>query len=123
MFYNRATTLDKGFVYIMASRRNGTLYVGVTNDLLRRVAEHKAEVDDGFTKRYGVKTLVYFEIFDNFTYAIQREKQLKSWRRAWKIALIERDNKQWRDLSDDIGLNEEIIAAVANLYKQRKNDV
>ena len=107
----------------MASRRNGTLYVGVTNDLLRRVAEHKAEVDDGFTKRYGVKTLVYFEIFDNFTSAIQREKQLKSWRRAWKIALIERENKQWRDLSDDIGLDEEIIAAVADLYKQRKNDV
>ena len=87
------------------------------------MAEHKAEVDDGFTKRYGVKTLVYFEIFDNFTSAIQREKQLKSWRRAWKIALIERENKQWRDLSDDIGLDEEIIAAVADLYKQRKNDV
>ena len=80
-------------------------------------------MDDGFTKRYGVKTLVYFEIFDNFTSAIQREKQLKSWRRAWKIALIERENKQWRDLSDDIGLDEEIIAAVADLYKQRKNDV
>ena len=87
------------------------------------MAEHKAEVDDGFTKRYGVKTLMYFEIFDNFTSAIQREKQLKSWRRAWKIALIERENKQWRDLSDDIGLDEEIIAAVADLYKQRKNDV
>ena len=80
-------------------------------------------MDDGFTKRYGVKTLVYFEIFDNFTSAIQREKQLKSWRRAWKIALIERENKQWRDLSDDIGLDEEIIAAVADLSKQRKNDV
>ena len=80
-------------------------------------------MDDGFTKRYGVKTLVYFEIFDNFTSAIQREKQLKSWRRAWKIALIERENKQWRDLSDDIGLDEEIIAAVADLYKQRKKDV
>ena len=87
------------------------------------MAEHKAEVDDGFTKRYGVKTLMYFEIFDNFTSAIQHEKQLKSWRRAWKIALIERENKQWRDLSDDIGLDEEIIAAVADLYKQRKNDV
>ena len=87
------------------------------------MAEHKAEVDDGFTKRYGVKTLMYFEIFDNFTSAIQREKQLKSWRRAWKIALIERENKQWRDLSDDIGLDEEIIAAVADHYKQRKNDV
>ena len=88
------------YVYIMASRRNGTLYVGVTNDLERRVAEHKAGLVPGFTEKYNVKTLVRCEEFSGITEALQREKQLKNWRRAWKIALIETANPEWRDLAD-----------------------
>ena len=79
-----------GYVYIMASQRNGTLYVGVTSDLLRRVHQHKAGSVDGFTKKYGVKTLVYFEAFDDMEQAILREKAVKKWRRGWKVEAIER---------------------------------
>ena len=86
------------FVYIMASGRNGTLYTGVTNDLIRRVYEHKQCLVDGFTKTYGVKTLVYFETFEEAYRAIQREKNIKHWKRSWKVALIEKQNPNWRDL-------------------------
>lgn len=86
------------FVYILASQKKGTLYVGVTSDLANRVAQHKEKVAEGFTKRYGVSRLVYYETFDAIDAAIAREKSLKRWRRAWKIALIERDNPDWRDL-------------------------
>jgi putative endonuclease len=82
----------------MASQRNGTLYIGVTNDLIRRVYEHKEGVVAGFTKEYGVKTLVYFEFFDDPESAIHREKKLKAWKRAWKIELIEQSNPYWNDL-------------------------
>lgn len=92
----------QGFVYILASRRNGTLYTGVTSDLVRRVWEHREGVSPGFTKRYGCKTLVYFEIFDDIGDAIQREKAIKEWKRAWKLRLIEGANPTWRDLWDDI---------------------
>ena len=102
----------KGFVYILASRRNGTLYIGVTNNLARRVAEHKAGINPGFTCRYGVKTLVYYECFTTFDGAIAREKQLKEWNRAWKISLIEERNPFWLDLAWDVGVNEELIEAV-----------
>ena len=88
------------YVYILASRRNGTLYIGVTNDLVRRVHEHKDGHVAGFTKRHGVKALVYFETHDRAKQAIQREKTLKHWVRDWKIALIERDNPSWDDLYD-----------------------
>ena len=90
------------YVYIMASQRNGTLYIGVTNDLVRRVYEHREAAADGFTKRHAVKILVYFENHDSIEVAIQREKSLKRWLRAWKLALIERDNPDWRDLWGDI---------------------
>jgi putative endonuclease len=90
------------FVYILSNRRDGTLYVGVTNDLVRRVYEHRDGLVPGFTRRYGVKQLVYFEIYDDPRSAIQREKNLKHWSRAWKIALIEKQNAEWRDLYDDI---------------------
>lgn len=90
------------YVYIMASRRNGTLYVGVTNDLVRRVYEHRNGLVPGFTKKYSVKRLVHFEQTDDFRSAIQREKNLKHWPRAWKIALIEKANPQWSDLYDDV---------------------
>jgi len=86
------------FVYLLASQRNGTLYVGVTNDLVRRVYEHKNDVLDGFSKRYGVNQLVWFEATPSVEAAILKEKQIKNWPRAWKVALIERSNPQWLDL-------------------------
>ncbi len=88
-------------VYILASDRNGTLYIGVTNDVVRRVWEHKSDAVDGFTKRYRVHDLVYVEFHDTIADAILREKQLKKWRRTWKLALIENDNPDWRDLFDE----------------------
>ena len=87
-----------GYVYILANDSNGTLYIGVTNDLIRRVFEHREEVAEGFTKKYGVKRLVHFEQFDDISTAIQREKTLKRWSRAWKIELIEKANPEWDDL-------------------------
>jgi len=85
-------------VYILASRRHGTLYVGVTSDLITRMNQHRDGAFEGFTKRYGVTRLVWFERFDLMTDAIRREKQLKKYRRDWKINLIERDNREWEDL-------------------------
>ena len=90
------------YVYMLAAKKNGTLYVGVTNDLVRRVWEHRNDAAEGFTRRYIVKTLVYFETFEGPEAAITREKKLKRWRRDWKVALIERDNPHWRDLYEDI---------------------
>ena len=90
------------WVYILASRRNGTLYVGVTNDPVRRVGEHKSDAVEGFTKKYGVHILVYAEFHETMPDAIRREKQIKEWRRAWKLKLIERDNPEWRDLYRDL---------------------
>ena len=92
----------RGYVYILASMRHGTLYVGVTSDLLKRVYLHRNGEIAGFTKRYGVKRLVYFEVYDNMTAAIEREKRLKRWRRIWKIELIEQNNSEWRDLWPEI---------------------
>ncbi|OGO30960.1 MAG: hypothetical protein A2Z29_01030 [Chloroflexi bacterium RBG_16_56_11] len=86
------------FVYILASKRNGTLYVGCTNDLLRRIYEHKNDVVKGFTRKYGVHTLVYFEQCDDFESALRREKQIKEWKRRWKLTLIEKVNPLWKDL-------------------------
>jgi len=85
-------------VYILASRRNGTLYTGVTGDVVRRVWQHKSGETGGFTTQYGVKLLVYFEMHATMTDAIMRETRIKKWRRAWKPELIERDNPTWRDL-------------------------
>ena len=86
------------YVYILASRRNGTLYLGVTNDLVRRIYEHKNKVTRGFSSRYGVDRLVWFEVYDDPENAIAREKEIKKWRRAWKLRLIEQSNPQWIDL-------------------------
>jgi len=90
------------YVYILASRRNGTLYVGVTNDLTRRAFEHREGAGAIFTKRYGVALLVYYESYRDVWEAIAREKTLKKWRRAWKLKLIESNNPQWRDLYEDL---------------------
>ena len=86
------------YVYILANKIGGTLYIGVTNDLIRRVAEHRLKVVEGFTGKYNVTRLVYFEQFDDPENAIKREKQLKKWNRAWKIRLIEENNPNWDDL-------------------------
>jgi putative endonuclease len=88
-------------VYILASKRNGTLYVGVTSDVVRRAWEHRTGETEGFTKYYGVHHLVYAEFHETMADAIMREKRIKKWRRAWKLHLIERDNPQWRDLYDE----------------------
>jgi len=90
------------WVCILASKRNGTLYIGVTSELAKRIWEHKNGLVEGFTHRYQVDRLVYCEPFDDAESAITREKQLKKWRRAWKIELIENSNPEWRDLYDEI---------------------
>ena len=87
-----------GFFYLMASKWHGTLYAGVTNDVVRRAWEHREGIVPGFTKRYGVKVLVHFEEFADITEAIRREKAVKHWVRQWKVDLIEKDNPRWEDL-------------------------
>ena len=93
---------EQFYVYILASKRNGTLYIGMTNDLLRRVYEHKCGAVEGFTKKYSVHLLVWYEVADTASAAITREKQLKKWNRAWKIRLIEKLNPEWKDLYGEI---------------------
>lgn len=90
------------FVYILASKRNGTLYTGVTNSLLRRVHDHKSKRNLGFTSKYNINLLVYYEVIDGAAAAIRREKQIKEWKRKWKLELIEKTNPTWRDLYEDI---------------------
>ncbi|MBR0884561.1 putative endonuclease [Bradyrhizobium japonicum] len=90
------------YVYILASRKYGTLYIGVTSDLVRRVYEHKTKIVPGFTKRYAIDKLVLFEIFDDPVSAIAREKELKKWRRDWKTRLIDEQNPNWDDLYSGI---------------------
>ena len=90
------------YVYILASKRNGTLYAGITSDLVKRVWEHKQNITKGFTNKYNVKTLVYFEVHHNPESAIIREKQIKKWKRDWKLKLIERSNPMWKDLYETI---------------------
>ena len=92
-------------VYILASWRNGTLYIGVTSDLMARIVQHREGTFDGFSKRYGVNQLVWFAMADTMEAAITREKQPKVWKRSWKIELIETDNPTWRDLAEDWGFD------------------
>ncbi len=94
--------MAEAWVYMLASRRNGTLYVGVTKDLRRRIHEHRTESIDGFSKRYGVKMLVWYEAHETWYAAIQREKNIKHYPRRWKIALIEAANPSWRDLHEEL---------------------
>ena len=91
-----------GAVYIMANKPNGTIYTGVTADLSRRAYEHREGLTKGFTKRYGLKLLVYYEYYDDISAAIQRESNLKHWSRAWKVSLILKFNPDWRDLYEDL---------------------
>jgi putative endonuclease len=99
---SQGTAVKPFYVYLLASRRHGTLYIGVTSDLARRVWEHKTKAVPGFTARYGCDRLVWYEVHDNAEAAITREKRLKQWRRDWKVALIERDNPEWRDLYEEL---------------------
>ena len=90
------------YIYILAGKRNGTLYTGVTNNLIKRVYEHKNKLVKGFTKKYSINKLVYYEQTENVHSAIQREKTLKNWKREWKLELIEKSNPEWEDLYDDL---------------------
>ena len=92
----------KYYIYILASKRNGTLYVGVTNSLIRRGYEHKNNLVDGFTKKYSIHNLVFYEEYDDINTAIAREKQIKRWNRKWKIELIEKNNPTWKDLYSEL---------------------
>jgi putative endonuclease len=94
--------MRRGFVYFLTNRPNGILYVGVTSDLVRRIYEHRTGAADGFTKRYGLKRLVYYEIYDDIRTAIQREHNIKHWSRTWKVRLILANNPNWDDLWESI---------------------
>ncbi|WP_242202484.1 GIY-YIG nuclease family protein [Aestuariivivens insulae] len=94
-------TIHQYYLYILTNKRNGTLYIGVTNNLERRMFEHKNKLIEGFTKKYGLNRLVYFETYQYVNDAIIREKNMKKWKRKWKIKLIEKDNLNWHDLSRD----------------------
>ncbi|GHS90000.1 nuclease [Campylobacterota bacterium] len=108
----------EAYIYFMSSSRNTVLYVGVTNDLVRRTAEHKAKIDDGFTSKYNTDKLVYFEQCHSMIDAIAREKQLKNWKREWKNTLIAQQNPDWDDLSESIGVNDELIGVVKEHYDE-----
>lgn len=90
------------YVYILTNRHNGALYIGVTTDLKRRVWEHKNKQIEGFTKKYNIGNLIYFEVYEDYWEAANREKRMKKWNRAWIIELVEKLNPEWRDLYDDI---------------------
>jgi putative endonuclease len=94
--------MKQHFVYILASNRNGTIYIGVTSDLIRRVYEHKNNLIPGFTAKYNVHHLVYYELYDNIETAIRREKQIKKWNRRWKLNLIEAENPSWNDPYEEL---------------------
>jgi putative endonuclease len=98
----RQVQMKESYVYILASQRNGTLYIGLTSDLIKRIWEHKNKFVPGFTEKYNVTMLVYYEIFNDITLAAAREKRLKEWKRQWKIDLIEKMNPYWRDLYQKI---------------------
>jgi len=117
---------DNSYIYFMTNSYNNVLYVGVTNDIVRRIAEHKAKINKGFTYKYNCDRLVYYETFALMTDAIAREKQLKNWKREWKNKLITDSNPDWRDLSEEIGVDEDYITNVKAHYLeiagQARND-
>ncbi|MDD2565728.1 MAG: GIY-YIG nuclease family protein [Candidatus Gracilibacteria bacterium] len=94
--------MNQYYTYILASSKNGTLYIGVTSDLLKRVYEHKNGIYKGFSSKYGICNLVHFEVFSDIRDAIEREKRLKKWNRNWKLELIESNNPEWKDLYDEL---------------------
>ena len=92
------------YIYILASKRNGTLYVGVSSDLVKRLYQHKNKDVDGFTKKYAVNKLMYYEVYQDARTALYRERCIKEWKREWKVALIEKNNPQWKDLGEEMGI-------------------
>lgn len=98
----RRVQMKDSYVYILASQKNGTLYIGLTSDLIKRIWEHKNKFVPGFTNKYNVTILVHYEIFNDITLAAAREKRLKEWKRQWKIDLIQKNNPDWKDLYHDI---------------------
>jgi putative endonuclease len=108
----------QGIVYILTNKNKTTLYLGVTRNLQRRLAEHKLHINEGFSNRYNLELLVYYEVFEKLNKAIKREKQLKNWHREWKNALINEFNPEWKDLSDEIGLDEVYLQAVKEAYEK-----
>ncbi len=94
--------MKKYYIYILASKRNGTLYIGITNHIARGIYEHRNNLVEGFTKKYGVHRLVYVEVYHDVRDALKREKKLKKWNRAWKIVLIEKENPEWSDLYETL---------------------
>ena len=110
----------KGYVYIMSCKSNSTLYVGMTNNLRRRVAEHKLHLNHGFSDTYKTEKLVYYEVYELVTDAIIREKQLKKWNREWKNNLISELNSDWKDLSESIGVNEEYLQGVKEAFDEER---
>lgn len=107
----------QGFIYILSNKYNNVLYTGVTRNLHRRLAEHKLHINQGFSAKYNADKLVYYELFDRLDLAIQREKQLKNWKREWKDKLINDFNPEWKDLAEDIGCDAEYIQAVKEAYE------
>ena len=108
--------MRNAYVYMMSNAHHTVLYIGVTNDLTRRVAEHKAKIRKGFTEKYNADQLVYFEVAEAMAHAIAREKQLKNWKRAWKDDLVATNNPNWNDLSESIGVTREYVDAVKAYY-------
>lgn len=110
--------VKEAYVYIMANKYNTTLYIGMTNDLQRRVGEHKAHVNKGFSDRYNCEKLVYFEGLESIDAAISREKELKNWKREWKNNLVKEENPDWHDLSSLIGITDEFVDSIKDEYKK-----
>ena len=106
----------QGYIYMLANNYNNVLYIGVTRDLQRRVAEHKLHINKGFSYKYNTNKLVYHEVYNRLDVAIQREKQLKNWKREWKDKLINDFNPEWRDMTEEIGVDTEYIQAVKDAY-------
>lgn len=94
--------MSQHYIYLITNKKNGTLYIGVTRDLKKRIWQHKNQIVNGFSKRYNLKRLVYYEIYDDYWIAAEREKCMKKWNRDWKITLIEKENPEWNDLYDCI---------------------
>jgi len=109
---------EQSYIYFLSNTYNNVLYIGVTNDIIRRIAEHKAKINKGFTYKYNCDKLVYYEIFTLMTDAISREKQLKNWKREWKNKLVNDFNPEWKDLSEEIGVTNEIIEAIKTHYQE-----
>ena len=115
--------MRNAYVYMMSNAHHTVLYIGVTNDLMRRVAEHKAKIRKGFTEKYNADQLVYFEVAADIDDAIAREKQLKNWKRAWKDDLVATNNPSWNDLSESIGVTREYIDVVKAHYESIAQEV